>query len=79
MSLLPMGNNYNPLTQGLNLGKILGGAIGAYYGSKNGGFMDGLLGGYAGYNKPSSLYDRIMDQYLPNQSKVILKKDEGVL
>lgn len=79
MSLLPTGNDYNPLSGGLNLGKILGGAIGAYYGSKNGNFMDGLLGGYAGYNKPSSLYDRIMDQYLPNQSTVILKKDEGVL
>lgn len=77
MSLLPMENN-NPLTGGLSLDKILGGAIGAYYGSKNGNFMDGLIGGYAGYQKPSGLYERIMNQYLPNQSIVKLEDNRGV-
>ena len=78
MSLLPMGNNYNPLTGGLSLDKILGGAIGAYYGSKNGNFMDGLIGGYAGYQKPTSLYDRIMDSYLPRNSVLTIDDKRGV-
>ena len=58
--------------------KLIGGAIGAYYGNKNGNFMDGLMGGYAGFQKPSSLYDRIMGNYLPNQSIVKLEDNRGV-
>ena len=58
--------------------KLIGGAIGAYYGNKNGNFMDGLLGGYAGYQKPTSLYDRIMDSYLPKQSIIKLEDNRGV-
>ena len=58
--------------------KLIGGAIGAYYGNKNGNFMDGLMGGYAGYQKPSGLYERIMNQYLPNQSIVKLEDNRGV-
>jgi hypothetical protein len=56
--------------------KLLGGVAGGIYGAKNGNFLDGALGAYAGYNKPSSLYDRIMNQYLPNQSVVKLENNE---
>ena len=60
-----------------DFGKLLGGALGAYYGLQNGNVMDGLMGGYAGYNKPMSLYDRIMDQYLPNKDVLKIEKEQG--
>ena len=81
MSLLPTNNGLFGGTSLINNGsgifnKLLGGAIGAYYGSKNGNFMDGLMGGYAGYQKPTSLYDRIMDKYLPKQSILTIRNIE---
>jgi hypothetical protein len=63
--------------KGLDFGKLLGGAVGAYYGLQNGNVMDGLMGGYAGYNQPTSLYDRIMDQYLPNKNVLKIEKEQG--
>lgn len=65
--------------KGLDFGKLLGGAVGAYYGLQNGGnFMNGLAGGVAGYNKPTSLYDRIMEQFLPNQNVVKIEDERGL-
>ena len=69
----------NGILGGENLfNKLIGGAIGAYYGNKNGNFMDGLIGGYAGYQKPTSLYDRIMDSYLPRNSVLTIDDKRGV-
>ena len=69
----------NGILGGDNLfNKLIGGAIGAYYGNKNGNFMDGLIGGYAGYQKPTSLYDRIMDSYLPRNSVLTIEDNRGV-
>lgn len=70
MSLLPTQQQNNFFD------KLLGGAIGAYYGNKNGNFLDAMLGGYAGYKQPTSLYDRIMDKYLPKKSVLEVEKNE---
>ena len=67
----------NPFQRNNLLENLFGGAIGAYYGSKNGNFMDGLIGGYAGYKKPTSLYDRIMDNYLPNRTVLTIDDNRG--
>lgn len=81
MSLLPMNNNSfqtnNPFQGNNILEKLIGGAIGAYYGNKKGGFMDGLISGYSGYKKPTSLYDRIMDSYLPNRTVLTIDDNRG--
>lgn len=73
-----IGNNYNPFQNNTGLEKILGGAVGAYYGTKNGNLMDGVLGGYAGFNKPTSLYDRIMDKYLPHNTVLTVEDKRSV-
>ena len=74
MSSLPIENN--GLLQKNNLfDKLLGTALGAYYGNKNGNFLDGMIGGYIGYKQPNSLYDRIMDSYLP-RNRVLTTIDD---
>ena len=55
MSLLP-----NELTGKSNLfNNLVGGALGAIYGAKNGNFMDGVLGGYYGMNNPNGLFEKL--------------------
>ena len=77
MTFLPSNNNFFP--QGNLFEKLIGGVTGAYYGNKKDNLLGGFLGGMAGYKNPTTLYERIMDRYLPNQSTVILKKDDEEL
>jgi hypothetical protein len=60
--MLPMGINGQSL-----FNKLVGGTIGAIYGSKDNGAMGGVLGAYTGMQNPNSLYERLMDSYLPNK------------
>lgn len=57
--------------------KLLGGTIGAIYGAKNGNFLDGAMGAYIGSQNPTSLYDRLMDRYLPKQSVLNVRNIEN--
>lgn len=57
MSFAPMKNN-RPFDL---FGKLVGGALGAIYGAKEGNFMDGVLGGYYGMNNPNSLFEKLTD------------------
>jgi hypothetical protein len=79
MSILPLENQNNTQPQNKLFDKLLGGTLGAIYGAKSGNFLDGALGGYIGYKNPNSLYDRIMNKYLPYQTTVRLEQDGGQL
>lgn len=63
MSILPTSFR----NQGI-FDKLIGGAIGALYGSKTGNWADGLIGGYIGAKNPSTLYDRLVGNYIPTQN-----------
>ena len=58
--------------------KLMGGAIGAIYGSKDNGAMGGVLGAYTGMQNPNSLYERLMDSYLPNRQVLKVEGLEGL-
>jgi uncharacterized membrane protein len=80
MTLLPTNSN-NPINifGGQSLfDKLMGGTIGAIYGSKDNGVMGGILGGYAGTQNPNSLYERLMDKYLPNRKVLTIEGLDGL-
>lgn len=78
MSLLGMQPTGGVLNKNGLFDKLLGGAIGAYYGAKNGNFLDGALGAFVGSKNPNSLYDRLLDKYLPKKSVLEIENENEV-